>query len=184
MSTKYPYLLPKVCLASKRTYLEATPVFIAAVGWEVRSVMANRWLTEFLSNVTDGQEEIGFKSLRDIHFSTYHWFEGVEAMGRNFDMQLAKRCPGLKKLTLTFWLKMVTKDRHRGIVMSGQEIIDHYDLKAIFQCKRLKIVRLDCRSWTHHRMDTAIRAKDRLQELGAWISDGFLQQGQTVEVKV
>jgi hypothetical protein len=189
MSTTMPPFLPPICFTSKQMLSDAVPVYIAGVEWKVRSMRANLWLTEFLTNLTveaNGlTDEVGFKSLRDIHFSSFHRFAGVEALGRNLDMELMKRCSGLKTLILTFHVSVMLKTELEPEsivnVKDIREIVDMYGLGDIFLCRSLKKFKIDGITRTGYRKD----AEDRMVDLANWVRDEFLQRwNQVVEVDV
>lgn len=190
MSTRFPRFLPPLCYASKQTFTEAALVVISDADWKIRSVKANEWLTEFLNTFTvPGKDsligdEIGFRALRRIHFSSFHRFRGVREMGRNLDFELMKRCTGLKELTLTFHVS-VTHWWHAGegeeILRSVEEIVDFYGLEDIFQCRSLRKFKIDAIT----RVDYWTEAEERLEDVGSWVRDGFLKRfNQVVDVEL
>ena len=45
--SELPVFLPAICFVSKQMRIEAAPVYIRNVNWVIRSIGANRYLTEF-----------------------------------------------------------------------------------------------------------------------------------------
>jgi hypothetical protein len=196
MSTEYPCFLPPICLASKQLYLEATPVFIAGFEWELQSAGANRWLTEFLSNFTVHEKEVGFDSVRSIRFSNFDWFPGMQTLGQNMDMQLIKRCRGLKYLKLAFEIDCMVNPRYFRDVSALEddtehdmrdinEIVEYYGLDDIFECRSIKKLDLVGFGKSYDGEVEENTAENRLVELAQWIREGFWQRrGQVLEVEV
>jgi hypothetical protein len=190
MGTKLPPFLPPICQASKQTLSEAAIVFIEESDWKIRSMKANIWLTDFLDSFTvheDGSEtgdEVGFRAMRTMHFSSFHRFGGIQEMGRNLDLQLMKRCTGLRNLTLTFHVSIThywDADAKQFVLKTVEQIVDFYGLQDIFLCRSLKKFRIDGITRNDYRQD----AEDRLEEVAHWVRDGFLERwNQVVDVEL
>ncbi|KAF2279651.1 uncharacterized protein EI97DRAFT_482330 [Westerdykella ornata] len=175
---RVPKCLPALCLASRRLFNEATPVFLRNTTWVIRSGPANLFLTQFLETIPDDK---GFKAVKGLRFTSFHWFRGLEVYGRNLDLMLMRRCTGLRHVEFTFHMERLAKPAPDGSeteyrLKSIDEIVAFYGLEDIFKCEELKTLTIDAIDyWVHeHRCDGSPR--QRLQDLVDWIVDGFLER--------
>lgn len=174
-NTIHPVFLPAVCWASKAMYAEATPVFIRYRTWIIRSKEANEFFTAFLENIP---EDKGFKAVKHMWFTSFHWFPGVPRVGRSLDIKLMARCTGLNRVKFTFHVQKMTKraSTEQGYLLELKnidELVEFYGLDEIFDVKDLRHLTLDGIKNNSVSMNCNGDPQQRVQELGDWIRDGF-----------
>jgi hypothetical protein len=129
-----------------------------------------------LESIPNGR---GFAAVRNIHFTAFHWFPGVDNVDNhvNADLELMARCTGLKKICFTLHASMVMSryveqphDVHYEL-KSVQEIVKHYDFEQIFRCASLKEITVDGIPPVMEAIDGY--SKYRVQDVVDWIQGGF-----------
>ncbi|KAF2648414.1 hypothetical protein K491DRAFT_722584 [Lophiostoma macrostomum CBS 122681] len=175
-SHSQPIFLPAICFTSEATRAEAAPVYISNTTWKMRGYASNQFLTHFLESIPNGK---GFSAVRNLHFTAFHWFPGVENVDNhvNADLELMARCTGLKKICFTFHASMVMSrfiNKYYGVhyrLKSVQEIVKHYDFEQIFRCASLREITVDGLQAVMDAVDGY--SEQRLQDVVDWIQGEF-----------
>lgn len=169
--------LPRICLASKQLYSEATPVFIGRCQWLLQGRNAAAKLSLFLDPLTDNDGKmIGHNYIRDLEFiSNVIVCPVSEDTKFLLDRQLSSRCPALNTITFTFRLFSCPAYLVTCIAEVKRNIVAAYSLEEIFKCRNLErfCLTVEYRSWQLRC------SKGNVHELKnylvTWVRDGVRQ---------
>ena len=180
--------LPAICLVSKQMLVEATPVYIRNSVFKLRGYASNCSFKAFLSRLAANKPFEWYASVRELHLTAFHWFQGTTIMGvgNHADLQLIKLCPGLRRVSLTFHVsKMTTHTPAEEIydlkLKTTQEVLDYYDLAELLAAKSLREITFD----SIKNDGISYRCIDgdpveRLEEVAEWVRERFARQGRDV----
>jgi hypothetical protein len=176
-------LLPPLCSSvSQGIRGESTRVYLTNNIFVIRDIASNSYFTALLETIQEGK---GFKAVKELWFTSFHWFPGVEQCGESNDIKLMSRCTGLKRVKFTSHPFKFVKNKVSGSgydLKTIDELVDFYDLQKIFMCRELRQITFDiildvvedCHGDPHAQIEA----------LGAWIVEGFRKMGKTVALNV
>ncbi|CAO2658466.1 Nn.00g061890.m01.CDS01 [Neocucurbitaria sp. VM-36] len=157
-------------------------VFIRSNIFIIRTYRANQFLVHFLESTPDGH---GFTNVQELQFTSFQHFRGGQ---ESADLQLAKRCRGLRRLKLTFHVEKLRKpiDPYLYTSKDVSEVVEYYKLRDLFDCKKLVHITLDGIDawWSQTDLAPGNSLTQVLEDLANWIRDGFAEQKQHVVVDV
>ncbi|KAF1849626.1 uncharacterized protein K460DRAFT_399739 [Cucurbitaria berberidis CBS 394.84] len=176
--------LPAILRASHPLCREVALVLIRKNAFVIRSYSSNQFLIRFLRSIPDKN---GFTSIRELHFTSFQHFPGgLESA----DLKLAKQCTSLRKIKLTFHVSKLRKpfgpDSFSYTGKDVSELVSHYKMTELLECRMLKHVVLDGidASWTHGSLEGGASLTQVLHSLAQWIRDEFLERKMQVVVDV
>ncbi|KAF2648415.1 hypothetical protein K491DRAFT_684717 [Lophiostoma macrostomum CBS 122681] len=174
-SVEWTAWLPAVCWASKKTRIEAAPVYIRNVHWVIRRIEANRYFTQFLETIPDDK---GILAAQHMCFTSFHWFPGIEKCGKNSDIELMSRTTGLTRLLMTFHMEKLTKRAPEDsdqyyMPKSVQELVDFYGLQGITRARNVEHIHFDGIIGSNFEVNCSGSLKDRMRDLIEWIKEEF-----------
>jgi hypothetical protein len=132
-------------LGFEQTRIEATPVYIRNAYWVIRRIEANRFFTKFLESFPDNK---GILAAQQMHFTSFHWFPGIQKAGTNSDIELMSRTTGLTRILMTFHMEKLTKpaptdSENAYEPKSVKELVDFYGLEGITRARRVEHIFFD-----------------------------------------
>jgi hypothetical protein len=142
-------------------------VYIRNVYWVIRRIEANRFFTTFLESIPDNK---GILAAQQMHFTSFHWFPGIQKCGTNSDIELMSRTTGLTRILMTFHMEKLTKpapaDRENVYEpKSVKELVDFYGLEGITRARRVEHIFFDVIIGSNFEANCDGDLRSRLEDL-------------------
>jgi len=165
---------------SKQIRHEAMYTFIKIHQFAIRAGDALKWCDEWLNEI-DGHNQV-----RQLFFPSFDWFSHAKYGPVNGDMELMKKCTGLKGTTLKFHVKkLADRPTYDGELspIALTQILEAYCLDELFHCLTLRGVTILVQGHSWYEENTIGDAFQTAKELVAYLQDGFDERGLHVEVR-